>query len=196
MLSIGQGEHLASKKALWAVLKLTPLAGTPNLAEPETNVTPDIAQGLVVLEQEGGVRLSIGRPTDATVRRFGVPQAARPSLALTVFIGPSGKAPKVERCELSVPGAAPLVADMGSSGLMVGDPCDSKVQVQRLERTRSGEVKLTFDGVIGASPRGYEVHFDFATFVRDVITARALVAAEGPALPRERQPLPSDAAAH
>ena len=104
---------------------------------------------------------------------------AQATFAAQLFAAADGKRVNVERVELSMPGRAPLATPLARSTLTA-----TLGQGDKLEHKRGATVAVTLEGDLGDSTGTVHVRVKAATFVRDVVTARAMYAGKlgGPSL--------------
>ncbi len=142
----------------------------------DASLLADLARGVVVLDQRDGARFGVGSPLLAGGGGGSFVATSPHALAsfyAEVFAGDGGKRTSVERVALSLPGRAPLATPLAHSTLTA--------KVDRLDRTRGGAVSLTLEGDLGDSTGTVHVVVKATTFVRDVVSGRALYGAGGAA---------------
>lgn len=165
-------EGLAKLPAVRARMTLKGDGPTPDPAQPETDLTPDFARGVVVVTLRDRARVEIGALGESEAVRVAPSPNKRPRAGLSVLLEPpslgSKDAPKpvLQKLEIDVPGEATLVYPGGSK-------CECKVTTARIDRTRGGEIAIVVDGTISYGTKAYKVHIDLATFVRDVVVEQA-----------------------
>jgi hypothetical protein len=163
----------ASAEAMAAPAGKLHVEGGDAGAPVDVDLGPDLAHGVVLVEQRDGARVVVGPLDDAGVGFVAATPQRRASLALELFAPTAGKDTRIERARLLVPGHLPLATPAASSTL--------RVKVTKLEHARGGGVTLTVDGDLGSPEATWHVHAEGSTFVRDVVKAAALYDA---ALPR------------
>jgi hypothetical protein len=147
--------------------------GGSSAAPVDVDLGPDLAHGLVLVEQRDGARIVVGPLDDAGVGFVAATPQRRASLALELLAPTAGKDARIERAQLLLPGHLPLATPAASSTLTA--------KVAKLEHARGGAVTWTVDGDLGSPEATWHVHAEGSTFVRDVVKAAALYDA---ALPR------------
>jgi hypothetical protein len=129
----------------------------------------DVSRGVVLLERLDGVHLVVGSPSLAG----GGFIAASPNAPKTFdfeLVAPSDpKKAHLERAQLDVPGHSPI--DVGSSRA-----ASFTVRVTKLEKKRGGAVEVKLDGSLD---EGVTIHTEATTYVRDIVTASAMLGASG-----------------
>ena len=151
-------------------LVLEALGETPPLVQPEITLTDDVGHGLVLNERRDGVHFDIGSIHELSPSFYAASPLTRAYIGLTLIVSSTGnnKDVKVDRCELGMPNAPPLVAPIAR--------CALTTTIDELSHARGGAVRVHVDGEIGSSPRGYHVHLEMTTFVRDLVTTSAAAA--------------------
>jgi hypothetical protein len=141
--------------------------GSPEPTQPEVDIADDVSRGIVLFEQRDGLRFDVGMLREAGLTTFAPTPVAHPYVGFTLF-APAGKEgkevrtdAKVERAELGVPGTATLITPGARSML--------HATIEKLDPKRGGQVKVILDGQLGDAPRGYKLHAEITTFVRDVV---------------------------
>jgi hypothetical protein len=134
----------------------------------DSNLAPDLGRGLVVLTERGGERLSVGPLSDSGIGFVAPSPHVQATLALELFASSDGKRVEVNRAELLVPGHAPVATPLARSTLVA--------KLTKLESVRGGAAALSVDGTLGDSTGTWRVHLQAATFVRDVVDAKAIYA--------------------
>jgi hypothetical protein len=137
-------------------------AGGPS----DTSFASTVERGVVLLEQRDGSRLSLGSVSATGASFLAASPHTLATLGVELFASPDGKRVTVERAELSVPGRPALATPLAHSSLVA--------KVDKLERARGGAVSLSLDGELSDSTGSYRLHVQATTFVRDVVTAKAL----------------------
>lgn len=141
---------------------------TPDPAQPDVDLAPDFARGVVVVALRERARVEIGSLGESEAVRIAPGPNKRPRAGLSVLLEPpslgSKDAPKpvLQKLEIEVPGEATLVYPGGAK-------CECKVTTARIDRTRGGDVAIVVDGVVSLGTKAYKVNIDVATFVRDVV---------------------------
>jgi hypothetical protein len=162
---------LASLPAVEGTLHLEPRDDHDAGAPVDTNLSASLGRGVVVIEPRDGARFELG---SASLSLSGPSFIAAsphttPTFAAALFAGADGKRVTVERVELSVPGHAPLATPLAHSTITA--------TVDKLEPKRGAPLSVTLEGDLGDSTGSFHVRLKATTFVRDVVTARALYAA-------------------
>jgi len=148
------------------------------------DLASEVAHGVVVSEELGGVRLVVGSPGEPGAGFVAASPHVAPTLAFELVLPRAGSgggdgggagAARVERAELVLPGHLPMPAPYGSSKL--------HATVSTLARERGGPAAVSIRGQIDGEGATWNVHADVSTFVRDVVRGRLadLPAAAGPA---------------
>lgn len=165
-------DGLAKLPAVRAKLTLKGDGPTPDPAQPETDLAPDFARGVVVVTLRERARVEIGSLGESEAVRVAPSPNKRPRAGLSVLLEPpalgSKEAPKpvLQKLEIDVPGEASLVYPGGAK-------CECKVTTARIDKTRGGDVAIVVDGIISLGTRAYKVNIDLSTFVRDVVVEPA-----------------------
>jgi len=151
-----------------AKLEIHGLEGTEEPKSTSVDLRDDFARGVVLMEQLDGVRFDTGdlRELQSSTGFYVPTPLDRVHVGLTIFVPRGATAARVEATELGVPGTATLLTPASRSTL--------KATIGKLDRARGGEVKLTLEGEVGASPRGYRLKLEVTTFVRDVVKPGAI----------------------
>jgi hypothetical protein len=162
----------------------------------ESDLTADVARGVVLLQQRDGTRLVIG-PLSAAGPGFIAPSPhVRATLALELMVplhlpsrekdgtstAPGGphqaERPlaegRIERIELLLPGHTPLATPAVRSTLIA--------RIDKFEPVRGGEVKLSISGELDGEGASRRVQADLTTFVRDIVKASAVYGVKPPRL--------------
>ncbi len=137
-------------------------------APVDANLAPDLARGLVVVTERGGDRLSVGPLSDSGLGFVAPSPHVQATLALELFASSDGKRVEVNRAELLVPGHSPVATPLARSTLVA--------KITKLEASRGGAVSLSVEGTLGDSSGTWRVRLQAATFVRDVVDAKAIYA--------------------
>jgi hypothetical protein len=154
----------------------------------DVDLTPDVRQGVVVLESLSGTRISIGglsqsEPSHLGLSpeehgRFGVelfmPRAveargngtqtaggATPNAASPARGANASLAMRVERAQVLLPGRSPWTAADSGSGLAA--------EWKKLERTRGGLLEIEITGQLTDGSGAHPVRAHVSTYVRDVV---------------------------
>ncbi len=160
---------LATAPAVEGTLHLDPGdAGAPL----DTSLAPLLSRGIVLVEQRDGTRFDFGGAPLAGPSFIAASPHTQPTFAAQLFASADGKRVSVERAELSVPGHSPLATPLARSTLTA-----TLSQGDKLEHKRGAAVGLTLEGDLGDSTGTFHVRLKATTFVRDVVTARALYGA-------------------
>jgi hypothetical protein len=157
--SIITGEAQISKTAKTTAELELHGSGRDDPAETKVDLGPELETGAVLILGGAESRFDIGQPgiTTATVKSVSPLQRTR--LSFTVHMLAKGDA-KIDRLELAVPGAIAVSCS----------PCDTiPVKVDKLEKKRGGEVVLSVEGTVGASPNAFKIKARVTTFVRDLL---------------------------
>ena len=157
----GPGTGKSAPLTTRASLEIHGAEGTADPSDTKTDLAIDFGRGVVVVQDFAGTHVELGAPREVGTTVFAPSPSARARLALAIVVGEKGTS--IEHAEVGVPGGATLV--------IPGARWDDTVKVDKLEAQRAGEIALTLDGTIGASPKVYKVHAEIATFVRDVVTS-------------------------
>jgi hypothetical protein len=157
--------------APWGKLTIGALDDSPPPQQADVDLATDASRGVVLFEQIDGAHFDLGTPRDTGTGFYGNTPLATTSFFLAVVAPTTGKDVRIDRCELGLPGQSTLVSP--------GARCSIKTTVDTLARVRGGDVRLRFDGVVGTAPRGYTIHAEVTTFVRDLVKASALAPALG-----------------
>ncbi len=162
--------------------KVSVAAKTDAGAILEGDMTPDLAGGVVLLEQRDGTRFVVGPLTGIGPGFIASSPHVDVSLALEVF-APLAKSPPspergrnvtLERAELLMLGRPPLATPAAHSTL--------KATLGKLGRARGDAVSLVVDGDLGDASFGWHMHAEVSTFVRDVVHASEMFEAPPPGL--------------
>jgi hypothetical protein len=127
----------------------------------------DVSRGVVVLERLDGAHFTVGPMARAGVGFIAASPAAPKTLALELVVPAELKKAHLERVQLDVPGIPPAALDGSRAAAFV-------VRVTKLEKRRGGPVELTVDGSMA---EGVTLHAEVTTFVRDIVTASAILGA-------------------
>jgi hypothetical protein len=145
-----------------AVGKLV-VEGAGGTAPIESDSALDVTRGVVLLEKPDGIRLVLGSLQDGS-DFLASSLHSGPMFAAQIDLSGRGEA-RIDQAELLLPGRPSLRAPIAHSTL--------KAKVEKCERTRGGEVKLSIDGELGDASAGWRVHAAATTFVRDIVNAAA-----------------------
>lgn len=159
---------LAALPAAAGTLRVEAGAGAPQ----EADLGPDASRGVVLVEQRDGARFELGPGADAGF--LAASPHTQAQLGVTIFASRDGKRVEVERAALRVPGRAPLSTPLARSTLVAS--------IEKLDHARGGVVSLTLDGELADSAGAAHVRATVKTFVRDVVSAKALYGAVRPGL--------------
>lgn len=129
----------------------------------------DLGRGLVLLDQRDGVRFTLGIPGGPGGSFIAASPHTSARISVELFASPDGKRVAVERAEISLPGKPMLATPLARSTLVA--------RIDHLDKTRGGSVTLTLDGDLSDSTGAAHVHATATTFVRDVVSAKALYGA-------------------
>jgi len=164
----------------WRTVTPLPAAGLPAMAAEgtlhveggdagvpgDTSLAADLSRGVVLVEQRDGVRFDLG-PVSDTGPGFVAPSPhTQATLGVELFASTDAKVVTVERTELRLPGRTPLGTPLAHSTLVA--------KVDKLEHARGGAVALSLDGDLGDSSASWHLHVTVKTFVRDVVSAKAI----------------------
>jgi hypothetical protein len=141
----------------------------------EADLGAELGEGVVVVQQSGSVRITVGRLSDA-----GFSSATTPALALDLVVprpggesrrgsgaGPeAGAAARLERAEIALAGCPTLRVPPSSSTLVA--------RVEKFDATRGGVLALALDGDVTGPDATWHVHANLTTFVRDVVPVESL----------------------
>ncbi|MDP9035344.1 MAG: hypothetical protein M3O50_11095 [Myxococcota bacterium] len=146
---------------------------------------PDLAHGVVVVEQRDGLRFVVGPLSQGGPGFIAPAPHESASLAVELFLrrassfgpaparggdSPPSNAAIVERVELLLPGHAPLATPSVHASLVA--------IVDELEPSRGATLRFRLDGWLENAGGHFDVHVRGATFVRDVVKAGAVYAIE------------------
>ena len=148
-----------------AKLDLHALDGTTDAVAESTDVTEDVARGVVLLVQRDGARFDVGDLREQGTGFIAPSPVSRAHFGVALYALTGIKDARVEKAELAIPGAATL--------LTPGQRANLHVTVTKLEAKRGGEVVLAIDGEMGSSPHGFKLRVQVTTFVRDVVKPTA-----------------------
>jgi hypothetical protein len=140
-------------------------AGAPVVSD----LSRELARGLVVVQQRDGARIVLGPLTEAGPGFVASSPHASAALALELFVPPTGKNPRIQRAELQLPGRPPMATPTARSTLTA--------TIDKLEATRGGELRLSVDGELVDSAASQRVHLHATTFIRDIVKSAAIVGA-------------------
>lgn len=143
------------------------LDGTNDPATPESDVSPDLLRGAVVVTLRERARVEIGSVGDTEPIRMGTNPNKRARVGAVVILEPAGPgsrdAPKpvLDRLEIDLPGEMPIAYPSGR--------CECKVTVARVDKTRGGEVAISIKGKAGSGAKTFDIDVELVTFTRDVV---------------------------
>jgi hypothetical protein len=136
----------------------------------DVDLAPDLARGVVLIEQRDGARLVVGRLSDASPGFVAPSPYVRAGIGLEIRVigGPASRTTvaRVERSELLLPGRAALQTPAARSTLAA--------QIVTLGRARGAPVSLTVAGGMDGGGGSWRVQARMTTFVSDVVRAAAL----------------------
>lgn len=144
------------------------LAASATATAGDVAVPLDVARGVVLVERIDGAHVVVGPMGRAGA---GFPLASplsQASLAVELVVPVDVKRAGVERLELALPQQPPIAVESPRTASLT-------VRVTRFERARGGAVELAVEGRPEGGP---PLKMTAVTFVRDVVTARAML---GPA---------------
>jgi hypothetical protein len=140
-------------------LRVSAEGGSTGAGPPETDLSQLLYRGVVVRESAGDTRVTIGTFRESGATTFAPSPTTNTTFTADLVIG--HKSTELRRAELAIPNSVTLA--------IPGAPSSLRTLVTKLERTRGGEVHITIEGEIGATPKKFRVRADIATFVRDVV---------------------------
>lgn len=152
--------RLGPARALRAKLVVHGADGTPDPPAIESDLSAELARGVVLVLDYAGTHATLGAPREVGTTVFAPTPLQRARLSLSLVIKGDGPA-SIEHAEVSVPGSATLVVP--------GARWSGQLKVTRLERARGGDVELVLEGTLGTAPRAYAIKAEVTTFVRDVV---------------------------
>ena len=127
----------------------------------------DVSRGVVVLERLDGAHVVVGSLSRAGMGFVAGSPNAPKVLAFEVVAPVDPKKARLVQAELDVPGHSTI--DVGGSGA-----AGFVVHVTKLEKRRGGAVELTLEGSLA---EGVAVKAEVTTYVRDIVTASAMLGA-------------------
>lgn len=128
----------------------------------DTDLSRDVARGVVVMEDHGKLHVQIGRALHEPGTLY-VPSAAqRARLSLTTSVPKALGTGVIDHLELEAPGHPSYVVPTAR--------CDCKVSVLALGTTRGSDVELDLSGSIGVPPNVFKLQTRIKTFVRDFVS--------------------------
>jgi hypothetical protein len=153
------------------------VSGTPDPPEPDVDLASDFARGVVVVTGRPAVpggqrmRLELGTVAESEARRIAAPPQKKPRIGLAVVLDAKSNSDTtktkeiplqvtIQKLELELPGAAPIVSPPGA--------CDCKITAKAVAQ-RGAEAAITLQGTLSSGGVRYQVSLDLVTFVRDVI---------------------------
>lgn len=140
----------------------------------DASLAASLARGVVLREQLDGVRLELGSVSLPGPDFIAASPHTLATFAAELFVSTDGKRVSIDRVELSMPGHSPLATPLARSTLVA--------KIDKLERARGGAVSLSLEGDLGDSTGTFHVRVQASTFVRDVVSARAIYGGKlGPA---------------
>jgi len=125
----------------------------------------DVSRGVVVLERLEGAHVVVGTMNRTGLGFIAPPPGAPKTLAFELVAPVDLKKAHLDRAQLDVPGHSLVDAAGSRAGAFV-------VRVTRLEKRRGGAVELTLEGSLS---EGVTVKAEVSTFVRDLVTASAML---------------------
>jgi hypothetical protein len=125
----------------------------------------DVSRGVVVLERLEGAHLVVGSLNKGGLGFIAPSPNAPKMLAFELVVPGDGKKAHMERAQLDVPGHSMIDVGSAKAGSFV-------VHVTKLEKRRGGAVELTLEGSL---EEGVAVKAEATTFVRDIVTASAML---------------------
>jgi hypothetical protein len=150
----------------------------------DVGLGPDVARGVVLIEQRDGVRVTVGPLTDDGPGFLVRPPHVPATFGLEIFVPSSASSPdgtpRIERAELIMPGRPALATPGVTSNLAL--------RIEALKPARGGAIKFVVDGDLGSHDMGVHLHAEEATFVCDVVK----LAGPAHALPRPRERMSPD----
>ncbi len=133
------------------------LGGSPR----EQDFTPALASGVVLALAGDGDHVTLGSSPERGSSVLAASPEAPVRLSLSVTLTKEAPADaRIDRLELDVPGEPSIVCP--------GSSCAVTARVQKLARSRGGDVVITVDGTAAGS-RAVKLHVEATTFVRDVV---------------------------
>jgi hypothetical protein len=127
----------------------------------------DVSRGVVVLNQMDGARVMLGSMNKGGLGFVAPPPNAPKTLAFELMVPGDPKKAHLERVQLDVPGHSMIDVAGSKAGAFT-------VHVTRFEKRYGGAVELTLEGSLD---QGVAVKAEVTTFVRDVVSSSAMLAA-------------------
>jgi hypothetical protein len=159
----------AGLSALPAAEGVLHVEGGDGGAPIDVSLAPDLARGIVLVDERGAQRFTLGVLSENGPGFIAASPHLQASLAVEIAASTDGKRVDIARAELLVPGHSPVATPLATSSL--------HATVTTLDHTRGGAVSLTLDGVLADSTGSYRVHAEEKSFVRDVVSAKAIYGA-------------------
>jgi hypothetical protein len=145
------------------------IEGGDAAAPVEANLAPDLARGIVLLDQRDGARFDVGAVEGTGPSFVASSPHTQATLGVELFASADGKVVTVERADLRMPGRAAVGTPLARSTLVA--------KIDKLDHARGGAVALSLDGDLGDSSGTWHIHATVKTFVRDVVSAKAIYGA-------------------
>jgi hypothetical protein len=136
---------------------------------PDASLAADLERGIVLVDQRDGTRFDVGAASLGGPSFVASSPHTLARFSAEIFASSDGKRVAVDRVELSLPGRPSLATPLARSTLVA--------KIDKLERTRGGAVNVSLEGDLGDSTGTVHVRVEASTFVRDVVTAKALYGA-------------------
>jgi len=127
--------------------------------------TLDLSRGVVVLDRIDGAHVVVGSLSKGGGGFLAASPNAPKTLAFELVVPTDPKKAHLERAQLDVPGHSPVDVEGSRAGAVV-------VHVSKLEKRRGGAVEVTLEGTLA---EGIAVKAEVTTFVRDTVTASAML---------------------
>jgi hypothetical protein len=153
-------EGLTPIEAPKGKLSLRGATGTSDPIQPEIDLAPDLARGLVAITSGGRVRVELGSFVESEIARMAATPQKRLRLGLAVVLEDAKRA-TVQKLELEIPGEAPIVSPPGT--------CECTVSGLTAAQKRGDPVAFKLEGTLSSNGRNYKIAADVTTFVRDVV---------------------------
>jgi hypothetical protein len=125
----------------------------------------DVSRGVVLVQRMEGAHLVLGPMERAGLGFLAASPNAPKMLAVELVAPPDGKSAHVEHAQLEVPGHPRIDVTGSKAAALV-------VRVTKLERRRGGTLQVTVEGPLD---EGVHLRVEATTFVRDVVTASAML---------------------
>ena len=125
----------------------------------------EVSRGVVVLERLDGAHVVVGSLNKGGAGFIAASPNAPKTFAFEVVAPADPKKAHLEHAQLDVPGHSPVDVGGSRAGAFV-------VHVTRLEKRRGGVVELTLEGSLAD---GLAVKAEVTTFVRDLVSASAML---------------------